>query len=155
MASHPDIRRTPRDVIGEGPGALGCVDGIGKPPEETKGTPTFSTKCGLKVDEGATAKGRTVFLNQVTEIRFRLVQLATERDDTDWVIFLFPVLAGRFAPTVPGLISFLAITLTLRFTDNPKIHAASAIFIWLLLMIFVAVFAMQLGAVAEAVKSGA
>ncbi len=72
-----------------------------------------------------------------------------------WVIFLFPVLAGRFAPTVPGLVSFLAITLTLRFTDNPKIHAASAIFIWLLLMIVVAVFAMRLGAVAEAVKSGA
>ncbi len=72
-----------------------------------------------------------------------------------WVIFLFPVLAGRFAPTVPVVVSFLAIGLILRFTANPKIHAAAAISIWLLLIIFVAAFAMRLGAVAEAVKSGA
>jgi len=72
-----------------------------------------------------------------------------------WVIFLFPVLTGSFAPTAPGVVGLLAITLTLRFTDNPKIHAASAIFIWLLLMIIVAVFTMRLGAVAEALKSGA
>jgi hypothetical protein len=62
-----------------------------------------------------------------------------------WTILLFPVLVGRFAPTVPALISFLVVTLTLRFTANPKIHAALAIAIWLLLMIFVGVFAMQLG----------
>ena len=72
-----------------------------------------------------------------------------------WVIFLFPILAGRFAPTVPVLVSFLAITLTLRFTPNPKVHAAAAISIWVLFIIFVAAFAMQLGQVAEAVKSGA
>ncbi|TDI82784.1 MAG: hypothetical protein E2O78_09270 [Caldithrix sp.] len=72
-----------------------------------------------------------------------------------WVIFLFPVLTGRFAPTVPILVGNLAVALTLRFTANPKIHAASAIAVWLLLIIFVAVFAMQLGAVAEAVKLGA
>jgi len=72
-----------------------------------------------------------------------------------WVIFLVPVLIGRFAPTVPVFVSFLAIALTLRFTANPKIHAAAAVSIWLLFIIFVAAFAMQLGAVAEAVKSGA
>ena len=72
-----------------------------------------------------------------------------------WVIFLFPVLVGRFAPTVPILVIFLTIALTLRFTANPKIHAALAVFVWLLLIIFVAVFTMQLGAVAEAVKLGA
>ncbi len=72
-----------------------------------------------------------------------------------WVIFLFPILIGRFAPTVPVIVSFLAIALTLRFTTNPKIHAAAAVSIWLLFIIFVAAFAMQLGAVAEAVKSGA
>jgi hypothetical protein len=72
-----------------------------------------------------------------------------------WVIFLFPVLAGRFAPTVPVVLSFLAISLTLRFTANPKIHAAAAISIWLLFIIFVAAFALRLGAVGEAVNSGA
>jgi len=56
---------------------------------------------------------------------------------------------------VPILVGNLAVALTLRFTANPKIHAASAIAVWLLLIIFVAVFAMQLGAVAEAVKLGA
>ena len=71
-----------------------------------------------------------------------------------WVIFLFPILAGRFAPTVPILICFLAITLTLRFTANPKIHAAAVILVWLLLTFFVAVYAMQFGAVAEAMKHG-
>ncbi len=71
-----------------------------------------------------------------------------------WVIFLFPILIGRFAPTLPVLVSFLAIALTLRFTANPKIHAAAAISIWLLLTIFVAAFAMQLGAVAEVLIDG-
>ena len=72
-----------------------------------------------------------------------------------WVIFLFPILTGSFAPTIPVLVCFLAIALTLRFTANPKIHAAAAVSVWLLLIIFVAVFAMRLGAVAEAVKAGA
>ncbi len=70
-----------------------------------------------------------------------------------WTIFLTPVLIGRFSPAVPLLISFLAVTLTLRFTANPKIHAALVIAIWLLVMIFVAMFAMQLGEVAEALKT--
>jgi len=54
-----------------------------------------------------------------------------------WVIFLVPVLIGRFAPTVPVIVSFLAIALTLRFTTNPKIHAAApfpsgccSLFLW-------------------------
>ena len=57
-----------------------------------------------------------------------------------WAIFLFPVLIGRFAPTMPVLVGFLAVTLTLRITDNPKIHAALAIAIWLPFMIFVGAF---------------
>ena len=71
-----------------------------------------------------------------------------------WVIFLYPILAGRFAPTAPFLVFFLAITLTLRFTTNPKIHAAAIILVWLLLAFFVATFAMQFGAIAEAMKLG-
>ena len=72
-----------------------------------------------------------------------------------WVIFLFPVLTGKFAPTVPVLVSYLAMALTLRFTTNPKIHAALANAVWLLIIIFVAMFAMKLGGVAESLKSGA
>ena len=72
-----------------------------------------------------------------------------------WAIFLFPVLTGKFAPTVPALLVFLAIAATLRFTANPKIHATLAIATWLMIMSFVAIFAMRLGAVADAVKPGA
>jgi hypothetical protein len=72
-----------------------------------------------------------------------------------WAIFLFPVLTGRFAPTVPVLVSFLAIALTLRFTANPKIHATLVIASWFVLIIFVTNFTMQLGGVAAAVNSGA
>jgi len=72
-----------------------------------------------------------------------------------WAIFLFPVLTGRFAPTAPFLASFLAISLMLRFTANPKIHTALVIASWLLLIIMMANFGMRLGGVAEAVKSGA
>ncbi len=68
-----------------------------------------------------------------------------------WAVFMFPVMTGRFAPTAPILAGYLAIALVLRFTANPKIHAAMAIVIWLLLVIFIGVFAMQLGGVAEAV----
>ncbi len=72
-----------------------------------------------------------------------------------WAIFLFPVLTGRFAPTAPFLASFLAISVMLRFTANPKIHAALVIASWFLLIIIMANFGMRLGGVAEAVKSGA
>ena len=72
-----------------------------------------------------------------------------------WAIFLFPVLTGKFAPTVPVLSAFLALSVTLRVTVNSKIHAAAAVSIWVLFTFFVAVFAMRLGAVAEAVKNAA
>jgi hypothetical protein len=71
-----------------------------------------------------------------------------------WAVFMFPVMTGRFAPTAPILTGYLAIALLLRFTANPKIHAAMAIVIWLLIVIFIGVFAMQLGGVAEAVIPG-
>ena len=71
-----------------------------------------------------------------------------------WAIFLFPVLIGKFSPTVPLLVSFLVVSLTLRFTANKKIHAALAIATWVLLTIFIANFAMQLGGVAEAMATG-
>ena len=63
-------------------------------------------------------------------------------------------LVGKFAPTVPVLLFFLVIAVTLRITTNPRIHAAGAISIWLLLTYLVAVFAMRLGVIAEAVRPG-
>jgi hypothetical protein len=72
-----------------------------------------------------------------------------------WAIFLLPVLTGKFAPTVPALFAFLAIAATLRFTANPKTHATLAIATWLMIISFVAIFAMRLGAVTDAVKPGA
>ena len=67
-----------------------------------------------------------------------------------WVIFLFPVMIGSFAPTLPIVGTMLVITLALRFTVSQKIHAASAIAIWLLLITLVALYSMQLGGVADA-----
>lgn len=71
-----------------------------------------------------------------------------------WAIFLFPVLAGQFAPTIPFLCAFLALTVTLRFTVNRKVHALASVSIWALVVFYIAAFAMQLGAVGEAVKNG-
>jgi len=62
-----------------------------------------------------------------------------------WAIFTSPILRGFFAPTLPMLIAFLANALVLRVRTNPKIHAVSAILNWLLLVVFVALYSMQLG----------
>jgi hypothetical protein len=64
-----------------------------------------------------------------------------------WVIFLWPVLAGAFAPTAPILVVFTILAGALRVTANPIVHAAVFVVYWLLLVAFVALFAMQLGGV--------
>jgi hypothetical protein len=65
-----------------------------------------------------------------------------------WAIFANTVFAGDFAPAAPIWACYLALTLALRFTSNPKIHAVLAIGAWALITIFVANFAMGLRAVA-------
>ena len=71
-----------------------------------------------------------------------------------WAIFLWPVLSGVFAPTILILSVFLAISVTLRFTDHPKVHAAGALGSWALLVGFVALYAMQLGGVGQSISNG-
>jgi hypothetical protein len=65
-----------------------------------------------------------------------------------WAIFYNPIFDGKFAPAAPIWASFMALALALRFTANPKIHAALAIGSWALIIVFVANFAMDLRTVA-------
>jgi len=71
-----------------------------------------------------------------------------------WAIFLWPVLSGVFPPTAPVVTVFLAISVTLRFTDHPNVHAAGALGNWALLITFVAIYAMQLGGIGESISNG-
>lgn len=62
-----------------------------------------------------------------------------------WAIFMSPVLRGEFAPTLPVFALFLVLALTQRMTTTPKIQGVLATLNWLLLVVFVATYAMQLG----------
>jgi len=66
-----------------------------------------------------------------------------------WAIFLWPAFGYSFAPTVPLICLFLMISLVLRFTDNHKVHAVLVIGNLVVYAMFVALYAMQLGAVAR------
>lgn len=66
-----------------------------------------------------------------------------------WAIFLWPALLGRFAPTLPAVGAYLAIAITLRFSSNRKLHGTLTVAAVLLLAIFIAVFAMGFGELAE------
>ena len=68
-----------------------------------------------------------------------------------WVIFVWPVFGYPFAPTVPLFIVWLLIFLILRFTDNPKVNATLVTASCVVYVIFIAVFAMQLGEVAHTI----
>ena len=64
-----------------------------------------------------------------------------------WAIFSWPVIKGMVAPTLPILGTYLGISLVLRFTDKPGVHAVLVVAGWLVLIVFVALFGMQLGGV--------
>ena len=66
-----------------------------------------------------------------------------------WTIFLYPVLVGKFAPTAVLLSCFLVLATALRFTANPKVNAVLVIATWMLLIVFVGTFSMELGKVSE------
>ena len=61
-----------------------------------------------------------------------------------WAIFIWPVLGHSFAPTVPLLIIFFLIALTLRITDQPKIHATLIIANYAVYIIFIVLFTIHL-----------
>ena len=61
-----------------------------------------------------------------------------------WAIFIWPVLGHSFAPTVPLILIFFIIALTMRITDQPKIHAALIIANYAVYLVFVILFATHL-----------
>ena len=64
-----------------------------------------------------------------------------------WAIFVWPVFGHSFAPTVPMIILWMLISLTLFITDNPKVHAVLMVANCAVYAGFIALFAMQLGEV--------
>jgi len=62
-----------------------------------------------------------------------------------WGLFSWPVMKGMIAPTAPIVAANLCIAVTLRFTDNAKVHAALVIAVWAILIVFITVFGMRLG----------
>jgi hypothetical protein len=62
-----------------------------------------------------------------------------------WAIFATPVLRGVFAPTAPLLALFLATAVIMRATGKPKIHGLMVSLNWLLIAVFVTLYALQLG----------
>ena len=68
-----------------------------------------------------------------------------------WIIFVWPVFGYPFSPAVPLIIVWLLISLILRLTDNPKVHATLVTATCVIYTIFIAVFAMQQGEVARTI----
>ena len=66
-----------------------------------------------------------------------------------WVIFLWPVMKGVFAPTVPFLAVFMLLAILQRQLNSPKAHAVIAVLNALLIVVVIALFSLQLGAIAE------
>jgi hypothetical protein len=62
-----------------------------------------------------------------------------------WAILMGLVLRGEFAPTMPIYAVFLTSAVIQRVTGNDLAQALLAVFNWLLLVYFVAAYAMQLG----------
>ncbi len=64
-----------------------------------------------------------------------------------WLLSIFaaPVLRGSLAPTAPLLALFLTSAVALRATANSKVHMIAVVFNWLLVVVFIALYSMQLG----------
>jgi len=62
-----------------------------------------------------------------------------------WALGSGPILRGEFAPSAPVLALFLVSALVLRLSRNEKAHAFAIACNWLLIMAFVAMYAMELG----------
>ena len=68
-----------------------------------------------------------------------------------WGIFVWPVFGHSFAPTVPLIAVWLIISVILRITDNPKIHATLVTANCIVYVAFIVIYAMQLGEVGRTV----
>lgn len=64
-----------------------------------------------------------------------------------WTLFLWPVFKGVLPPSMPAHAAFLVLAIALRFTPGNKGQAIIGIANWIVLVVFVSLFAMQLGGV--------
>lgn len=62
-----------------------------------------------------------------------------------WAIGASPVLRGVLAPTATLLVLFLTTAVILRTSKNTKVHGIVAVVNWLLVAVFIALYAMRLG----------
>jgi len=62
-----------------------------------------------------------------------------------WVIAIWPVFGYPLAPSWKFAACWLAIMAILRMTENERVHAALVGVIWLLLIAFIGIYALQLG----------
>ena len=67
-----------------------------------------------------------------------------------WAIFMGLVLRGEFAPTLPILSLFLIVALMQRQIAHPTIQGILVTANWLLVVVFIAGYAMQLGGTVQA-----
>ena len=65
-----------------------------------------------------------------------------------WAIFISPLLRDTFAPTTPMYSLFLAMAVGQRVVSRPRAQGVLAVANWLLLTLFVAMYAMRLGGTA-------
>ncbi len=68
-----------------------------------------------------------------------------------WAIFMGPVLHGNFTPTAPIFIAYLMIAGILRCTTHITVHFTLALVSWLLVLLFIALYGMQLGGVSAVI----
>lgn len=66
-----------------------------------------------------------------------------------WSIFIWPVFGYPVAPTWKFAACLMATMIILRLTENAKIHAVLVSANWLLLIVFIGIYAMQLGGVSR------
>jgi len=69
-----------------------------------------------------------------------------------WVILVWPVFKGVVAPTTWLFSILLAIAVVLRFSDNSRVHAALVTANCLVLVVYIVLFGMQLGGVAQILR---
>ena len=65
-----------------------------------------------------------------------------------WAIFSSPIFRGFFAPTLPLLLLFLVAALALRVSAKPGVLITATVVNWAVFIAFVALYAINLGAVA-------
>jgi len=66
-----------------------------------------------------------------------------------WSMFVWPVFGYPLAPTWKFIACWMTIMTILRFTKNERAHQLLVSAVWLVMFLFIAIYAMQLGGVAS------